>query len=402
MASRPRVTPRGRVHHELRLRVDALHRQHEQVAPGIFAAEVDAQKLLHRDITDAPPLTLAFEVAQEFQRRHRLRALADKMLEQVRGCAMTHAKWAFGRDPNIRVCATFAAEMAQHQATRSLPYDSDPPDCFIAGVPYADIFDGLKNVRVFEPMDPDWPSPLTRLDRSRVGRLSVDWSHVEADRLAPSSWAPEQPKSGFRCDVMRPPAEALALVQEMTKTPSRFDLCGDTAPAVLLVGAGWCSAAQVLSMLLRHHRVYHLPMPFANKVLPPTTNWDAVIINVPSQHHWAVALASAKPGELAAREHQAILRGQLGPKGNQHVKTIVHAAAQHFQPGCKVIIMADKDAYGLTLERVHGAAHLAPLTVHGIDTGKQPIWVGYDERPWAPHGFPGPSGRLVSFWRVAP
>jgi hypothetical protein len=396
------VTPRGRVHRELRLRVDALHRQHEKVAPAVFAAEVDAQKTLHADLTDAPPLTLAFEVAQEFDRRRCHRAIHDKMLEQVRGWAMVNGKWAFGRDPNIRVCAAFAVEMAQHQAVRSLPYDSTPPDCLVHGEPYADCFDALQNARVFQPMDPDWPSPLTRPDRDRVGRLSVDWEQVQAERLASASWTPQQPKSGYSCDLMRPPEAALALLKLVVPTPSQIGLCPDKFPAVLLVGAGWCAAAQVLSMLLPLHRVYHLPMPFADKVQPAGIKWDAVVINVPSAHHWAVARASAKPGELPARVHQAILQGHLTLRDNQHVEAIVQAAAKHLQPGCFVTVMADHDTYGLTLEAMHRVAQLAPALVHGIDTSKQPIWAGYDERPWAPHGFPRPSGRLVSFWKVAP
>ena len=396
------VIPMGRVRRELRLRVDALHRQRERQAatdPRGYGAEVEAQTHLHLDMTDAPPLTLASQIAEEFRRRRRLRVLDDRMLEQVRGWAISEGRWAFGRDPSLRACAAFGVERALYRATRLLPFDTHPPDCIVRGEPFNAHFAPLKNRWIFEQADPDWPNPLTLGDRADIRRLVVDWDQIGSAGVVTASWSPKTPRTIFTCDVMRPPVEAMVLASHAIDPPVQpVRLRLDKQPAVLCVGTGWGSGPQALSLMLSLHRVYHLPIPFAVKV-PPNIDWDAVVINIPSVHHWTAAQASSRPGELPHYIHQAAVRGKLGGQGI--IAGIIEAAAQHCRSGRLVVLMADYEMYESGMAELLSSSDLVPQLVCGIDTSSRPIWVGYQTRPWAPHGFPRPSGRLVSFWRVA-
>ena len=398
----PALSARGRSRRELRLRVDALRRQRERQVradPLSVACEVDAQSGLHADLASAPPLTLAFQIGEEFRRRRRLRVLDDEMLQQVRGWAMNAGRWAIGRDPSLRVCATFAVEHALHVATRMLPFDTHPPDCMVGGEPYNSVFDGLNNKWTFGEADPDWPNPLSLKSRASIRRLTIDWLRARGEGVVPANWQPEKPKTVLTCDAMRPPVEAMILAAESIQpSAGEIRLRLDEHPSVLCVGCGWGGAAQALSVRLPLYRVCHRPIPFAEKD-QPDLDLRAVVINVPSARDWRAARVARTTGATPARIQRKLFRSQHD-RSSKHVEEIVGAAASRLQPGCLVVLMADYAVHDPALDHLRGVAHLAPEQVRGL--GERSIWVGYEKPPWAPHGFPRPSGRLESFWRVTP
>ena len=113
VAARPRWPRR-----ELRRRVDALHRQRERVSPADWSRDAHLHPHphphphdeLHDDLRTAPPLTLAFEVAQELRRRGRSSIVDSKMSEQMRVKALQEALTGLEkvvvRDADLRAALT--------------------------------------------------------------------------------------------------------------------------------------------------------------------------------------------------------------------------------------------------------------------------------------------------------
>jgi len=420
-----------------------------KVSPSEFDEAVQMQAHLHGDLSDAPPLTLAFDVAQELRRRSWSKAVDAKMSGQMHIKVMAEAKWAAALDDSPRACAVFAVDMAVNWAMRPLGFDTAPKACFVRGHARRSVFNALKNAwewpvgeagapdaddEVFDPdadtdaeeqatppvrprvetvenMDdahkPDStdPMPLALRDLARVRRLVPDLDAIKATGTLLASWSPRHKNSIYTCDMTRPPVEALAVVRAVVGSvaPTKPTLRLTDTPAALCIGCGWGGAAQALSALLPQHWVYHQPWPYHEIGLPPLA-WQVVVLNVPSRLHWRAARVAARPGEIPPHIRQRVLREIPTPSGGRHVEQLVREALLNAKAKTLIALMADyrthQQAVGLL--RTRSGKSLASVHLNGIDTGQDPIWVAYHKQPWTPHGLPRPTGRVVSFWRAAP
>ena len=427
---------------ELRRRVDGLHRQRVRVEEVEWAREAEEQAHLHKDIQTARPLTLAHHVAEELRRRRRGKVIDDKMLELVRGRAMAEATWAATRDDSPVACAVFAVDTALHWTQRPLRFDTAPPGCFIRGRGRASFYDGLKARWVWPvgnggtpdeddridldlgddieeedtldrhkqpgddlPEEPDtmMPVPLMDKDLARLRRLVIDLDRVRSTGASQASWAPSVKANIYTCDVIRPPLEALLLVKHALADLASSDASVSLAetPAAMCIGTGWGGAAQALSALLPLHWVYHQPWPYHEATSPPL-DWEVVVLNVPSRHHWRAARLVATPGTVPHHIQRRILRDVERSSGGGHVKMLVEAALKHVRQGTIIALMADERTYLQASGHMRISRKVESLLVLDLDTDDQPVWVSYQQKPWTPHNLPRPSARLVSFWRGTP
>ncbi len=427
-----RASKGGWARRELRRRVDALHRRRERVTPTEFNEVVERQGGIHGDLRTALPLTLAFDVCEELRRRGRGKVVTAEMSEQMRIEAMKEAKWAASVDDSPKACAVFAVDMALHWSTRPLGFDIPPPGAYVRGEGRPSYFDALQNCWVWpvakpkaadeddddlavqvvdggddiveclpEESDSTTPVPLALKDLARIRRLIPDVASVRASARLPATWSPQHNHTIYTCDVIRLPVEALALVKQVvmdtTSAVTRDYSLARKNPAALCIGAGWGGTAQALSALLPLHWVYHQPWPYHDAALPPLP-WEVVVLNVPSKHHWSVAEMMRNPGEVPHRTRQRVLRGHDGP-GGQHVKVLVEAALDQVAPDTLLVLLADQKTYQQAVGLLRTSPKVLPTTDLGMDTQARPVWIGYDKQPWAPHGLPRPSGRLLTFWR---
>ena len=376
---------------ELRLRVDAMLRVMD---PAVAAVPPTMPDLLAELLGDPlVPFSLARAVHQECARRLRS---GNTSLEDW---AFYEARTAAGHDPNPHVQAAFGVERALAREARKLPFDEAPPAVLVRGTPPASVL----------RQDPDdlasqgevWTSALTVSDLASLAAVHPNWTAAVSGTV-PARWSPMHPRSAWTGDVVRPPAEALALVADVVRghaPPPRLGLCTAGAPAILLVGCGYVGAAQALSMMLPLHHVHHDAAPFGHQPAA-ARRWSAVVVNVPAAHDWQVATMLSDPSRFSVVERRAILQGNRRHRGVEHVGQLVDAAHRHLRKGCLVAVLADWSANAAVVADL--SVVLVPEIVAGIDTSMTPLWVGYEQAPWAPHGLPSPSGRLVSFWRVAP
>ena len=86
----------------------------------------------------------------------------------------------------------------------------------------------------------------------------------------------------------------------------------------------------------------------------------------------------------------------------EHVELLVNEALKHVGPKTLIVLMADYRTYQQALGHLRVNRVVTPVTFNGIDTGQQPVWCAYRQQPWAPHGLPRPTARMVSFWKVTP
>jgi hypothetical protein len=417
MGRRPVISPGGRTRRELHSRIDALHLQREKLPDYAFNKAVEGQRHLPDDLATAPPMTLAFSVKREFFRRGRGNVVGADMSEQMRRIAMDEAKWAVTRDDNPNVCARFAVDMALNWATRSLGFDIAPPGCFVQGGLRPSYFDVLKNSWVWPmtkwpiPDDDDGgaqpdtttPVPLMYGDLAQLTKAAQNLALARCLKVIPATWAPKTQSSIYICDMTRPPVEVLVVITRAMEalSPPRRSLSLISTPAALCIGAGWGGTAQALSALLPLHWVYHQPWPYHDLAMPPL-DWEVVVLNVPARHQWLAAKVIGTPGEVPTRIHKKVMRGIGSNNGGKHVELLVKAAVSKLGPKTLLVLVADHRTYQSALGHLKTRAQVVPATFDGLDTEKQPIWVGYENRPWAPHGLPRPTARLMSFWTVAP
>jgi len=385
---------RNRVLHK---RVIALHRAFEnQVSPmkeSNSPTEVEELETAH-------PQSLDYNIRKEVERFRRQHSAGRELLTEK---AMEIAKNMAHRENHPLVLARFGVERAVDEMARSIhSLTENLPRCFVNGV----------RLPSMDEQQEDW-SCLGPNDLHAIQRISIPLLRIQWEGVFPARWHSQQNISRLTADPIRPPMEALALSAAMyraTRMSSSVGLSfpaywGSTTddlgskPSILCVGMGIAGAAQALSALLPHYYVHHQASPYYALVVP-RQSWDAIFVNLPAPHHWRVARYIGEQPDLPYLKRRAILQKRYSEqRPNEHVESLLRTATRHRVSGKALILMGDREQHHEAVLSLRHANMVAPLIVGGIDTSKRPVWVGYDKSPWAPHGLPSPTGKLVSIWR---
>jgi hypothetical protein len=371
---------------EQRERIDALHRawdrgNHEHFAEATSASSVKKP---------VDPLTLDEELCRKVQ-RHRSANNSGVTYLMCRAkdfaCAMQHL------EQNPGILAAFGLERAVDEIARFALDDlaGPAPGCFVDGVGCADAAQ-YPRATEFRKVE---GTALAPADLGSLRRLQL---HHDDDDTVPVRWAPPHPQRVLSMDMIRPPVEAVVLaaaaVEAETSAPSSRLYEPSGFPPVLLLGAGHMAAAQALSVRLPACRVYHSPLPYSAPSLP-VQQWEAVIVNIPSGHAWAVAEMIGDGFKGSFVERRRVLRSKwAGSNDRQYVHELLNVAQEHRVEGKPLVLMADKAAHHAAAGRLR-ASGVAEL----VGNKKRGVWVGYDIAPWAPHNVPSPTGRVVTTWR---
>jgi hypothetical protein len=377
---------------ELYQRVAALHRTFEgsqHPAPKLRTQPTVAK------LDEAHPHSLDHRVRREVE-RFGWRSATGR--EGVTTRAKLFALQMQQREGHPAVLARFGVERALDELLVFLNNMTiNLPAYFVAGKPFT---------RAGNP-EHEWGC-LSPRDLDTIKRLDVPLDRIKTTATFPATWSAGRPSRMLRADTVRPPMEAVALAAQLIRRvlagPSfspfgfhEFDL--DSLRPVLCIGTGFAATAQALSALLPLRHVYHLPRPLFE--LPVARQlWDAIIVNIPSRRSWRVAWHIGMSDRTTFVRRRAVLQTRHGiesPLG--HIGNLLMKATRHRVGGKVLVLMGDPPQHHEAVSRLRAAKLVEPLVVEGIDTSERPIWVGYDKQPWAPHGLPRPTGKLVSIWR---
>ena len=367
---------------ERRRRIDALHRTWERGDHEKFT-----EKNIHPTVPkNAAPLSLDKQLHREVRR---FRRVVNPGIQYLMGRAKDYALGVQHLDQSPRILAAFGIERAVDEVARYALDDltGPVPDCFVEGTGYAHEYNLYKNVSEFHQVE---GTTLTPEDIAAIRCLQTD----DGDNI-PARWAPRQPFRVFSTDVVRPPVETVVLAARVVeaKPTSRSMRLYDpsTLPPVLVLGAGHMAAAQALSVRLPAYRIYHWPVP-VSRPHPPKRPWEAVILNIPSQQAWTTANMINNWCQTTFLERRSVLRGN--GSDSQYVHYLLDIALQHRVAGKPLILLADQKPHYAATGRLRSTGVAEP-----IDATRRGIWVGYEQTPWAPHGVPAPTGRVVTSWR---
>jgi len=371
------------------------------------------------------PLTLGSFINRELVRRGRRSLATAKMSNGFRLRSLAEARWAMKLDDNPEVCAAFAVESVLYDTARTLRFDVAPPGAWVRGEGRPAYYDALQakwtlpGTRSSQQRDEDEleeieddegsqepirePLPFSFTDIKAIRGIALDLPAALASSSLKPSWSPRHENTTMLADVGRPPVEALVLaaLASRERAPGFQTLALDQeVPSALCIATGWGGAAQAMSALLRMHRVFHLPEPYHDFEVPPV-DFDLVVLNIPSRLHWVVAEALRDPGALPLLEMRSRLRRGRDQVGGGHVTRLVQQASTAMNDDTLLVVMADEKTHQQAMERLQGG-NLRKVEALGFDKDQQPIWVGYDRKPWAPHNLPRPTGRCVTFWSRTP
>ena len=379
-------------YHEMCQRVTALHRAFEgrqHTGPKV----PPRPKLAKRE--DAHTLSLDHRIRSEVSRFRRRDSKGEELVAvRAKGIALMMQR----REANPAVLARFGVERALDEMLVYLNNMTDNlPAYFVAGKPFT------------SKGSPDFESGcISPRDLDAISRLRVSLDDIATKGTCPATWISKDPNRKLLADVVRPPMEAIVLGSHLIRhalagplvAPAGvygFDM-NDLGP-VLCIGAGLAAAAQVLSQLLPRQQVHHLPCPYFE--LPVVRQpWDAIVLNIPARQLWRVAGHIGMSDKTTfIRRHAVLQKKHALARPLEHVSGLLKTAVRHRVKGKPLVLMADGEQHHEAVRRLLAAKLVEPLVVDGIDTSERPIWVGYDKQPWAPHGLPSPTGKLVSIWR---
>jgi len=244
------------------------------------------------------------------------------------------------------------------------------------------------------------------LEALKHHRISLD--DIASTGTYPATWTPANPTKKYTADVVRPPMEAVVLAVGLIRRALAGPLLAPVGiyefdmnhlGPVLCLGMGLAAAAQALSSLLPLQQVHHLPRPYFE--LPVARQpWDAIVLNIPSRHGWRVARHIGMSDKTTFVQRHAILQKKYGlNEPMEHVGSLLKKVVRHRVSGKILVLMGDGKQHHEAVRRLLAAKLVQPEVVEGIDTSNRPIWMGYDKPPWAPHGLPSPTGKLLSIWR---
>lgn len=399
---------------ERRARIDALHRAAEPTGVLSFAEILrHDQRGSGSSRSDRPTLDSCID-------RELRRARANGVISTLADRAHRIAEIAKKQEPNIRILAAFAVERALAEMAHGLPFSDASPDGFVDGTAYVSQTDPVTGEVIHRAWDaPAGPEDATTPgawhgilpdDLTAVRALTVPWERIRSKANFPAIWAPRAPKSVYQADPVRPPVEAMVLAADVINGHLFTDHSGwmlreellatgaFRRPTVVAVGLGYAAAAQALSARLPLGRVVHRPVPYewAKVVTGPTS---AVVLGVPSLHSMAVAEMLSGHRQLTFLARRAVIEGKkTPPEFVEHVPRLLELGMVNRLAGAPLILVGDTQphAEAVRLIRAHGLA--IPLIHEGVDSGKRGVWVGYLRPQWAPHGLPGPTSKVVSFW----
>ncbi len=400
-----------RMHQELRQRVAALHMSYELGLGTKSVADMTAAMFRATQCEDSPePCTCDAAIHQEMARARKHGAPAV-LLDLARAYA-TDIKPV--QEPNVRVRAAFGAERALYDAALGLFQDL-APDLFISGVPYMVEHDPITGASGISRWcatggsdDADTESSWTGIhpmDTPSISSLQVPWDTVAQARLYPAAWTPLAFTQAYAADPTRAPIEAMVLAASAIRGTLHYDLQAlfsvldlGRQVSVAAIGVGYAVGAQALSVMVPLAKIWNIPVAY-NQAGVPTMEADAVVLGLPSRHQLAAANIAAGNRKVNLIERRKILSGQIDHLvTTTHVPDLVDLALGFRKPGTPLILVGDPACHAAAVAILNAQDLVVPLVSRCIDTSVRPVWVGYRERQWAPHGLPSPTGRVVSTW----
>lgn len=410
--STPNATARShrRLDQERRFRVEGLHRVVDRGVDSSFllSTGIDSGKAVPRR-EDCLPFTLDHYLRTEVERR---RAGKLDVQEFLLSRAKDLAHQVEAHELNPFVLARFAVErVIEEQAASLAAFSCSVPNYFVGGKGFSVHEETPRGARTSSP-DP-WtafsPRDLNALQANRPSMVKTTKSTITA------TWEPTDPSLMATADVVRAPYEALALAATGIRS-----FLGDTwafedsedwtqdlgissaAIPLLTIGLGYAAPAQALSAMLgSDFEVHSIRAPYVVQEPEPRA-WQAMILSIPSAHEWNIAYQVGNTEDVTKHAWRSTLRDVGSRASTTHVRKLADLSIQYRIRGTVLVILASADTYHLVVGSLRERNLIEPLIVGSLDTSKRPTWVAYDNYPpWAPHGLPSPTGRLVSFWRWA-
>lgn len=358
---------------EYRRRVDALHSAYED-------------SLGKADYLDA-----ASDCDLDFRHRISRRFVGSRKATYMTSRVAAWSCRVRSFDPSIRIQLAVGRNLAQKEALNGIPFYDHAPNLFVAGNPHF-WSDAARDMILGT-----WPGFSVR-DLSSIASLPLSTD----SSVIPASWSPLDKTRLWDCDVMRPPAEAIALVGQHIRGNASIEIeqySAQPSKKILTHGLGFGLAAQALSAALPNDFVYHLNIPYARysdsdtRLLLRLCHWDWIVIGIPSSGACAIATYLGSSLDISYKRHKAILAGAYCDD-ELIVSTRSILAACH-RTGTQIALLAEPKEYHRFIQ-----SHKAILASRASEKEHNPVWVDYVMPEKTHFGLPSPGGRLVSFWEM--
>ncbi len=394
---------------EMRQRVDILHRAYENMDDSISSL-LDGPNRFR--VLDEGPFSLNQVVELELTRHRRFISPSTKQF--LKSFTLGAIESVYRHEPNPKVLAKFGIERAMFEQARKVSTIFDEvPTYFKSGAPFIEYFDDVTNQKKILRGKEFYgfsSSDLPALNGYQIPNKPIAENGVFLCNLQPKRFT-----SIYSCDCIRPPIESILLVSEIIDSSQNglvdkhsreyLTLDSDSDLAILCIGCGFGSILQVLSLIVRNHRIYQIPgFIDSNPELQPE-DWAAIIVNLPDSPSWGAAQylanrdVSGTPDSIFEYRNITRLDKSQSSENDEHVSLLLELLAKHASPGIPVILTGDPRQYHDAIAILEGADTIEIYPDNPWSISNRPIWLDYNGPQWAPHGLPNPKGKLFGAWR---